>query len=100
MKREEICNHLINAGYKASLTADQTLLTVESSAGGQSVTLIHLFPDELLGPPKFYLVDAAKFGKLAHVIVGQNKELGLVCVAEEDSISVNVDVYLSPRIGL
>ncbi|MYC70000.1 MAG: ThiF family adenylyltransferase [Gemmatimonadetes bacterium] len=92
MNREEICNHLINAGYKASLTADQTLLMVESSAGGQSVTLVHQFPDELLGPPKFCLVDAAKFGKLAHIIVGQNKDLGLVCVAEEDSISVNVDV--------
>ena len=92
MKPEEICNHLTSIGYNACLTGDQTVLTAEFRAGGQSVSLVHRFPDELLGLPKFCLVGADRCGKLAHVIVDRTTGLGVVCVAEADSISVNVDV--------
>ena len=92
MTAEEICNHLASVGYNARLTKGQAELTAEFKVGGRCLSLVHWFPDELLSFPKFELVGADGLGKLAHVIVNQTTGRGSVCLADADSISVNVDV--------
>ena len=58
---------------------------------GQTVTLAHTFPDNLLCVPKFYLLKGHGFGKLAHVLTNENDEGGEVCIADPSSTAVNTD---------
>ena len=68
------------------------MLETEFSVGDQALFLVHRFPLELLGLPKFQLFGANRLGKLAHVIVDPATGYGAVCAADGDSLSVNVDV--------
>ena len=64
---------------------------VEFVVRGQTVTLVHTFPDELLRVPKFDLLDGHGFGKLAHVLTDGNDDCGEVCIADASSTAVNTD---------
>ena len=92
MNREAIAEHLCNCGYKARLMNDSNGLTVETDIGGRSVILSHWFPDVVRRMPQFRLANLSKFDTLAHVEPLEDTDLGLICVHDSDSISVNYDV--------
>ncbi len=91
MNRNRIRSCIEELGYAARLTEAGSKLMVEFVAQGQTVTLAHTFPDELLRLPKFYLVDDHGFGKLAHVGTDENGDYGEVCIADPSSTAVNID---------
>ena len=91
MKPECICSSLVEAGYDAKLSDGGAKLTVEFAVATQHMTLIHAFPEELLGVPKFHLVGGHGFGKLAHVGIDRNGETGEVCIGDAASTAVNTD---------
>ena len=88
----DICSHLTSVGFNARLSPDQEALQTEFTVDNQALHLVHRFPLELLGLPKFRLVGANRLPKLAHVIVDPTTGFGAVCAADGDSLSVNVDV--------
>lgn len=92
MKRDEICAHLVGAGYDACLSDDETEITIAFSAGARECSLVHKFPDRVIALPKFGLVEPETFGSLAHVTVNPTSPVGDVCIADAASISVNTDV--------
>ena len=92
MNPNDICSHLTSVGLNARLQPDQKMLETEFTVDNQALFLVHRFPLELLGLPKFQLVGANRLPKLAHVIVNPTTGLGAVCVADGDSLSVNLDV--------
>ena len=91
MNRDRIQSCIADLGYSARLTDAGSKLLVEFFVQGQTVTLAHTFPDELLRLPKFYLVDDHNFGKLAHVGVDEDGKYGEVCIADPSSTVVNTD---------
>ena len=97
MNHDRIRSCLAEAGYDAELAADGSTLTLGFEVGKRRISLVHDFPDELLRVPKFHLADGYA-GKLAHVGVSRNGELGEVCIVDEGSTVVNTDhpelVYL------
>lgn len=93
MSTTGIVEHLRSAGYDAELVGDGKVLRARAAIGSESVELTHCLesgPFERL--PTFWLVDAAKHGQLAHVRVDEKSGVGVVCVDDGDSISVNFDV--------
>ena len=92
MNRDEILDYLKSLGFDACLTQDSSALVVTFSAGDETLMLAHRFPSELLGMPTFSLVGVDDSRQLAHVIIDPHTGLGAVCVAEPDSLSVNIDV--------
>ena len=92
MDHDEICAHLVKAGYKACLSADKTRIAITFFAGGRECTLDHPFPQRILALPRFALAKPETFHSLAHVVVNPKTGLGDVCIGDADSISVNTDV--------
>ena len=82
MNRHRIQSCIEALGYTARLTDAGSKLLVEFVVQGETVTLAHTFPDELLRLPKFYLLGGHGFGKLAHVLTSENAESGEVCTAD------------------
>ena len=97
MNHDRIRSCLAEAGYDAELADDNSTLTLGFEVGGRRISLVHKFPSELLGVPKFYL-PVGSADKLAHVGVDRNGEQGEVCVGDPGSTAVNTDcperVYL------
>ena len=91
MSPEEITGHLVYLGHEARLSPDHNRVEVLCVVGDQNALLIHRFPEELVGAPKFELAEAKDFGQLAHVVINEETGLGRICVADADSISVNTD---------
>lgn len=91
MNPKEITGHLVSLGYEATLSSDNKEVEVSCIVSGQKASLLHRFPAELTGAPKFELIGAARFGTLAHVVPNEETGLGKICVADADSISVNTD---------
>ena len=91
MKPEYICSSLIEAGYDAKLSDGGAELTVKFAVANQHITLVHAFPEELLGVPKFHLARGHGLGKLAHVGIDRNGETGEVCIGDAASTAVNTD---------
>ena len=91
MNPEEITGHLASLGHEARLSCDHKQVEVSCIVGGRKALLVHQFPSELIAVPKFDLVEAKKFGVLAHVVPDKETGLGAICVANADSISVNTD---------
>ena len=92
MTSPDIAEHLRLSGYDAEWRNDGKQLRVQACIGTHDVELIHFFdarPLEKL--PAFFLVDAPRFGQLAHVRIKQASGLGVVCVDDSDSISVNFE---------
>ena len=92
MNPEHIRNYLTSLGYDACLAPDCSSLFVTTSTGGETLTIAHRFPAELLAAPRFSLVGIDSARQLAHVIVDPDTRVGSICFAESDSLSVNVDV--------
>ena len=92
MNREAIADHLCNRGYTARLADGGKWLTVECEIGERSVTLKHLFPKAIQCMPRFLLAQPSTYGTLAHVEPVEDTDLGLICVHDPDSISVNYEV--------
>ena len=97
MNHDPILSCLVGAGYDAELTDGGSTLTLGFKVGKRRISLVHEFPNEVLGVPKFYLADGYA-GKLAHVDVDRNGGPGQVCIADEGATAVNTDrpelVYL------
>ena len=97
MNHDRIRSCLAEAGYDAELADDRSKLTLGFEVGERRISLVHEFPNELLGVPKFHLADGYA-GKLAHVDVDRNGGPGQVCIADEGATAVNTDrpelVYL------
>ena len=97
MNRKRIWSALAEEGYDAELTANGSRLTLAFNVGEQRITLVHVFPNELLRTPVFRLVGECD-GKLAHVGLERNGTLGEVCIDDPESTVVNTDrpelVYL------
>ena len=97
MNCEDILSCLEGAGYNAELAAEGSTLTLTFDVGERRITLAHEFPDDLLRPPVFRIVDGYD-GKLAHVGVERDGALGEVCIGDPASTAVNTDrpelVYL------
>ena len=95
--REYIRSCLEKAGYDTELTARASTLTLAFDVGERRLTLVHVFPDDLLRTPIFRLADGYD-GKLGHVGVERNGEPGEVCIGDPGSTVVNTDrperVYL------
>lgn len=91
MNPNSICAGLVEAGYNAKLIENQKKLAVTFTVSTRLVTLVHVFPAEMLRIPKFCLVSGHDFGKLAHVGVDRNGGAGEVCIGDAGSISVNTD---------
>ena len=92
MNHEAIADHLCQRGYKARLTDDGKCLTVEAEIGKRPVTLIHGFPEVIRCMPRFLLAEQSTYDTLAHVVPDKDTDLGLICVHDPDSISVNYEV--------
>ena len=93
MNHADIVSHLVDHGYTANLSEDGTEISVDFLVGECQGTLIHQFPERIVRLPAFELVDASTFGKLAHVVVQNNRNgRGTVCVQDPDSVSVNYEV--------
>lgn len=92
MNREAIAEHLCNRGYNARLMDDSNGLTVEAEIGGRTVVLFHRFPKVVQRMPQFLLGNLSTYHTLAHVEPREDTDLGLICVHDSDSISVNYDV--------
>ena len=92
MNPEDIRDHLESVGHTACLSDDYSELRVEFFAGGARHTLLHRFPLELLGIPRFDLMVSGAHRNLAHVIRDSSTGRGAVCVGDADSLSVNIDV--------
>ena len=97
MNRQDILSCLVGAGYDAELTDGESTLKLTFDVGTRRITLAHQFPDELLRPPKFGLLDGYD-GKLAHVGVERNGASREVCIGDPESTAINTDrperVYL------
>ena len=97
MNPEHIRSCLEEAGYAVELTADPATLSVVFDVGKRRITLVHTFSVSLLRAPMFRLAGGYD-GKLAHVGVERNGELGEVCIGDPESTAVNTDrperVYL------
>ena len=97
MNHDRIRSCLAEAGYDAELAPDGWTLTLGFQVGERRISLVHGFPNELLGVPKFHLADGYA-GKLAHVGVSRSGGPGEVCIGDEGSTAVNTDrpelVYL------
>lgn len=91
MNRDLIRNHVASFGHNAQLVDGGSKLTVKFVVLGQTITLTHTFPEELLRPPIFHLVGGHDFGKLAHVLTNENSDSGEVCIADASSTAVNTD---------
>ena len=91
MNRDQVRRSIAELGYDARLENSGSTLVVEFAVRGQTVTLAHWFPDNLLRVPKFYLLKGHGFGKLAHVLTNKNDEGGEVCIADPSSTAVNTD---------
>ena len=97
MTHDRIRSCLAEAGYDAELAPDGSTLKLGFEIGEQRLSLVHVFPNELLRMPKFHLADEYA-GKLAHVGVNRSGRQGEVCISDEESTAVNTDrpelVYL------
>ena len=91
MNKNRIRRCIADLGYDARLTEAGSRLKVEFVAGGQTVTLTHTFPDELLHLPRFHLVGGHGFGRLAHVLAVEDEDGGEVCIADAPSTALNTD---------
>lgn len=92
MNRREIADHLCAKGFVAELTEEGNQLEVAISLAGEEIELLHVFPAQLVGMPRFLLRNAARFGHLAHVELSRDHPHGSVCVNDPDSLSINYDV--------
>ena len=92
MNHEAIAHKLCQRGYKARLTDDGKGLTVEAEIGDRSVILRHWFPAVIRRMPQFLLSELSTYNSLAHVEPFKDTDLGLICVHDSDSISVNYEV--------
>ena len=92
MNHEAIADHFCQLGYKALLTDGSKCLTVEAEIGKRSVTLVHWFPAVIQRMPRFLLAERSTYDTLAHVEPFEDTDLGLICVHDPDSISVNYEV--------
>ena len=97
MNHNRIRSWLVDAGFDAELTDDDSTLTLGFKVGERRISLVHEFPGELLRVPKFHLAGGYA-GKLAHVGVDRNGAGGEVCIADVGSMAINTDcpelVYL------
>ena len=92
MNVDEIVNYLSASGHRATLSEDRKRLIVSIDAGNQSLTLEHAFPERIERLPTFLLRNPPPLGTLAHILPGTDEALGIVCVEDRDSVSVNYDV--------
>lgn len=84
-------------GFEVDLEHKDSSLTVEFEVAGHRIELTHKFPKELLRIPKFRIASNVS-QRLAHVGVNSNGDLGEVCIADQESTSINLEcperVYL------
>lgn len=66
-------------------------IKVNAIVADQPIELIHFFQNELTGLPHFFLVNAEKYGELAHVEWCGIEKLWYVCVNDNEAISVNFE---------
>jgi len=92
MNPEEIAHHLQERGFEASLNDDGDRLIVSFAVGGYRLTLQHEFPKRILELPRFELVGADAMPTLAHVVPNPKSGHGIICVGDNDSVSVNFEV--------
>lgn len=67
-------------------------IKVNAIIADKHIELIHFLQDELDALPHFYLVDAEKYGELAHVLWCGMQKFWYVCVNDVDSVSVNFEL--------
>ena len=92
MNYDEIAEHLRNYGHDAWRTKDGKSLIVKAKIGHRNVTLVHKFPDLLLGLPQFRLAQCSSYPSFAHVFPLKTDDLGWICVHDSDAISINFEV--------
>jgi molybdopterin/thiamine biosynthesis adenylyltransferase len=93
MNYQKIASYLCAQGYSVTLRniGDLDCLVVNHEFEGGNLELVHFCVNEIDCLPKFYLGNISHYGNLAHVLPLGKYDLGIVCVGDKDSVSVNFE---------
>lgn len=91
---DAIVTYLKLCGYDVSMGEEDQAITVSFPIGSTTIKLVHYTSEASYRPvalPAFYVLNIAEHMPLAHVALAESGDIGVICVGDHESLSINFD---------